>query len=83
MKKTTNKTATKKKEKDVHICSKCLEEIKPSSLYWVQVNLSGTEFQILVCEDCIEDKENFSRYESYKVLEPLYKKRVYKKKKDA
>lgn len=80
MKKTTNKT-TKKKEKDVHICSKCLEEVKPSSLYWIQVkDMFGIGFQILMCEDCIEDKENFLRYESYKVLEPLYKKRVYKKK---
>lgn len=78
------KETTKKKEKEAHICSKCLNEIKPSSLYWVHVKDEiGAEFQTLVCEDCIEEPDNFSRYEFYKVLEPLYKKRVYKKKKDA
>lgn len=82
-KKPATKTTTKKKEKEVHICHKCLNEIAPTSLRWVLIkDWLGLTCEILICDDCIEIHKD--RYEVFEVLKPLYKKREYKKKtKDA
>ena len=76
-----SKTPVKKKEKEIHLCSKCLKEIKPSLLQWVSVtDQFGADFQILVCEDCLAKKETFVLYQRHEIVKPLYKKRVLKTK---
>jgi len=77
------KETDKKKKKEVYLCSKCLEEVTPSTLQWVSVtDQFGCQFQILICDDCLEKKDEYiSRYETFEVVRPLYKKREYKKKK--
>jgi len=79
----TKKTTTKKKEKEIHICFKCLNEVAPTTLRWVMIkDWLGLTSEILICDDCIEIYKE--KYEVFEVLEPLYKKREYKKKtKDA
>jgi hypothetical protein len=80
------KAGVKKKEKEAHLCSKCLEEINPTLLQWVTVtDYFNITYQVLICEDCIEKKEEYMfMYEKFEVASSLYKKRVYKnKKKDA
>lgn len=77
------KTTDKKKKKEVYLCSKCLEEVTPSTLQWVSVTDEfGCQFQILICDDCLEKKSEYiHRYKTFEVIKPLYKKREYKKKK--
>ena len=86
-KKVTPKKVVKPRKKEVHLCFKCLNEIDPHILKWVSVtNKLGMSFQIPICEDCIEHREDYIHlYEKFEVRDPLYKKRVYKKlvKKDA
>ena len=81
--KPATKKTTKKKEKEVHICHKCLNEIAPTSLRWVMIkDWLGLTSEILICDDCIEIYKE--KYEVFEILGPLYKKREYKKKtKDA
>jgi hypothetical protein len=84
-KQTKEKTTKSTKKKEEHLCICCLEDTKPTELFWVSVtDHYEMSFQIPFCEKCLKNKENFSNYSSYEVVRSVHKKREYKKKvKDA
>jgi hypothetical protein len=77
------KKEVKKKQKELPICTKCIKEVKPTSLQWVNVKDEyNAEYMIPICDDCLEKnkKEYLERYEIFEVVKPYQKKREYKKK---
>jgi hypothetical protein len=71
-----------KKPKSVYICSWCLNDSKPTSLYKVTItDFYGKTYQIPVCDSCLEKKEEYiKRYKTFEIYETLHKKRISKKK---